>query len=71
MNADGSNPVRLTNNNAYDVHPTISPDNQFIAFDSNMSGNNEIYIMNFDGSSQTKLTDIPGDDWGAVFLYRE
>ena len=34
-------------------------------------GDGEIYIMNFDGSNLIKLTDIPGDNWGPVFLYQE
>jgi len=42
----------------------------FITFDSNFSGNSEIYIMNFDGSNLIQLTNIPGDDWGPVFLYQ-
>ncbi|MBU4314711.1 MAG: hypothetical protein KJ821_07975 [Actinobacteria bacterium] len=33
-----------------------------IAFYSNRDGNYEIYIMNIDGSEQTRLTNNPGDD---------
>ena len=33
-----------------------------IAFQSNRDGNNEIYIMNGDGSGLTNLTDNPADD---------
>ncbi len=35
-----------------------------IAFSSNRDGNEEIYVMNTDGSGQTRLTDNPASDWG-------
>ena len=35
-----------------------------IAFTSYRDGNNEIYVMNADGSAQTNLTNNPADDWG-------
>ena len=38
-----------------------------IAFESDRDGNYEIYIMNVDGSEQTRLTDNPADDWGLSF----
>ena len=34
-----------------------------IAFVSFRDGNREIYVMNADGSNQTRLTDNPGQDW--------
>jgi Tol biopolymer transport system component len=38
-----------------------------IVFQSARDGNNEIYVMNGDGSSQTRLTDDPADDaWPAL-----
>jgi hypothetical protein len=33
-----------------------------IAFTSDRDGNPEIYVMNADGSSQTRLTDNPAND---------
>ncbi len=36
--------------------PTWSPDSQRIAFVSNRDGQSEIYVMNADGSGQTRLT---------------
>ena len=62
MNADGSNPIRLTNNLAYDGAPAWSPDGSKIAFSSNRDGNPEIYVMNVDGSNQINLTNNPGYD---------
>jgi VCBS repeat-containing protein len=62
MNADGTNPTRLTNNAATDVDPTFSPDGSKIAFYSNRDGDNEIYVMNSDGTNQTRLTNNSASD---------
>ncbi|MGD8489524.1 MAG: hypothetical protein PVI68_10950 [Anaerolineae bacterium] len=62
MNADGSNPQRLTDDPAYDAWPTWSPDGSQIAFMSTRSGNPDIYIMNADGSNVRQLTDHPAND---------
>ncbi len=42
--------------------PTYSPDDIKIAFQSTRDGNDEIYIMNTDGSGQTNLTNNPAID---------
>jgi hypothetical protein len=62
MNADGSNPVNLTNAPGDDGVPAWSPDGQRIAFSSNRDGDFEVYAMNADGSNQVRLTTAPGDD---------
>jgi len=62
MNADGSNPIRLTDNPADDGGPSWSPDGQKIAFISVRDGNIEIYTMNTDGSNQTRLTENSAED---------
>lgn len=63
MNADGSNLVRLTNNNAADETPIWSPDGSKILFASDRDGaDNEIYVMKADGSDAKRLTNQPGDD---------
>ena len=54
MNADGTGVLRRTNNGASDYAPTWSPDGQQIAFTSDRDGNFEIYVMNADGSGQTR-----------------
>jgi HYR domain/WD40-like Beta Propeller Repeat len=73
MNADGSNPTRLTNNAAGavgDFSPTWSPDGTKIAFSSDEGhANSEIYVMNAaDGNGVKRLT-VSGSndidpDWG-------
>jgi hypothetical protein len=50
-NDDGSNQIRLTDGNNYS--PVWSPDGKKIAFVSGRDGNDEIYIMNADGTNQT------------------
>jgi TolB protein len=69
MNADGSNPTRLTVDPAPDVDPAWSPDGQWIAFASQRGGGFDIYIMRPDGSDVRQLTNEPGDDtrpsWGS------
>ena len=62
MDADGSNPTRLTNNSADDGQPAWSPDGSQIAFGSFRDGNPEIYVMDADGSNQTNLTNNPASD---------
>jgi Tol biopolymer transport system component len=57
MNADGTEPVRLTDNSSADIHPAWSPNHTRIAFGTHRDGNDEIYVMNADGSGPTRLTD--------------
>ncbi|RPJ28490.1 MAG: hypothetical protein EHM33_04255 [Chloroflexi bacterium] len=45
-----------------DFDGCISPDGQKIAFTSHRDGDYEIYIMNFDGSDQVRVTNSAGND---------
>ena len=40
----------------------FSPDGTKIAFTSNRDGNTEIYVMDADGTDQTRITNRPGGD---------
>ena len=69
MHADGSNPTRLTNNAARDLDPSFSPDGQEIVFLSLRDGSYVLYLMNADGSTQTRLTNFTSDInpyWGSL-----
>jgi Tol biopolymer transport system component len=57
MSADGSGqPVRLTSAPGTDDRAAWSPSGQRIAFESSRDGNREIYVMNADGTDQTRRT---------------
>lgn len=57
MDADGDNPVRLTDNPAEDYDPAWSPDGRKIAFVSNRdNGVDRIYVMDSDGRNLMLLT---------------
>ncbi len=62
MNANGTNQINLTNNQAGEMEPAWSPDGKRIAFVSNRDGNDEIYVMNADGRGQVNLTNSEADD---------
>ena len=62
MNVDGSGLVNLTNaSSSADFFPNWSADGSQVGFTSDRDGNAEIYVMNADGSNQTRLTKIPAD----------
>jgi Tol biopolymer transport system component len=65
MNVDGSSQIKLTNSDwpASDISPAWSPDGQKIAFSSNRDGDyNQIYVMNADGTGQTRISDGLSND---------
>ena len=62
MNADGSNPVRLSNS-GNNNDPDWSPDGSKIAFSSSRDGTYAIYVMNADGSSATRFSSGAQPDW--------
>jgi Tol biopolymer transport system component len=67
MNADGSNPVDLTQAEVDEGFPNWSPNGKQIAFTSRRDGNNEIYVMNANGSQPKRLTDNPHDDFAPAW----
>jgi Tol biopolymer transport system component len=59
MDADGGDPVRLTDDPADDGAPAWSPDGSQIVFHSDRFGNDDIYVMNVDGSDVRQLSSSP------------
>jgi Tol biopolymer transport system component/uncharacterized membrane protein len=53
---------RLTSNPNSDIQAAWSPDMTKVVFTSNRDGQNEIYLMNADGSNPVNLTNNPADD---------
>lgn len=58
---------RLTNSDGYDAECSYSPDGKLIVFSSMRDGDQEIYIMNADGSAPRRITHAPGGDGGPFF----
>lgn len=74
MNANGTNPVRLTNNTTAEWEPHWNPAGTKIAFTSNLAvngipwdGNWDVYTMNPDGSDVTNLTNSPSYDFNSTW----
>ena len=57
MNADGSNPVRLTFDDNFDTDPAPSPDGQRVAFFKSLA-NDQIFVMNADGSNPVNISNV-------------
>jgi eukaryotic-like serine/threonine-protein kinase len=54
--AEGKNPVQLTNFGSHSAGARWSPDGRFIVFNSLASGNSDIYVVGADGGSPRRLT---------------
>ncbi len=68
MNLDGSGKRQLTFPSGYqDMRPNYSPDGTKIVFASTRDGQSEIYVMNADGSGQTRLTNNGARDWNPAW----
>lgn len=70
MDADGTNPRRLTENIYAEGFPTLSPDGSRIAFDSNRLrsegepfNRSDLFVMNTDGTGQALLTRGSSATW--------
>jgi Tol biopolymer transport system component len=56
VNADGSGPKKIVQLGKVSDYPTASPDGRWVYFQSNASGEFQIYRCNWDGSDATSLT---------------
>ena len=69
MDADGSDPIQLTNNpGAVDYRAGWSPDGMKLTFTSDQEGIYDIYVMDADGSDVVNLTqNQAGKDMSAAW----
>jgi Tol biopolymer transport system component len=58
----GGTANRLVTSAGVDTQPDWSPNGNLVAFTSNLDGNNEIYLLNADGSGLQRLTNDPAND---------
>lgn len=63
MNIDGTGEIELTDFDGVEENPVWSPGGGKIVFQSMMSGNFELYVMDADGSNLTNLTRNPAHDY--------
>ena len=63
MPVGGGKAQRLTDGAPKDEWPRLSPDGQWIAFQSDRSGNSDIWVMDVRGNNLKRLTDHPKDDF--------
>ena len=63
VNDVGTSISQLTSNDANDWDPSISGDGSKIAFESNVDGDYEIFVVNSDGTELTQLTNNNATDW--------
>lgn len=71
LRRDGGGLVNLTaGSTANDAFPDVSPDGRSIVFRSGRDGNNEIYLMDADGSRPRRLTHDEGSDTMPAFSPR-
>jgi len=64
---DGTDVVRLTNEQGYDAECSFSPDGTQVLFVSDRDGDPDIYVMDADGDNVRQLTNQPGYDGGPFF----
>lgn len=62
INVEGSQERRVLFHANHDKQPAVSPDGKRIVFVSNADANNELYVVNRDGSGLHRLTRDPADE---------
>jgi Tol biopolymer transport system component len=76
LDRDGTNPRQLTENQAADAFPTVSPDGKKLVFDSNRLrdvttippeplNTSDLFVMNADGTEQTHLIRGASPTWSS------
>jgi TolB protein len=62
MNVDGTDIRRLTSDRSAKWDPAFSPDSEQIAYGCDRSGSFNVWVMDADGSNQTRLTWVGSDN---------
>lgn len=62
MNPDGTSQQRVTSGPGADIWPDISQNGRYIAFTSNRSGNNEIWVLELATGDLSNVSNHTGDD---------
>jgi Tol biopolymer transport system component len=66
----GPNSLEPPGRTVFDFTASWSPDGSKVVFTSTRDGNSEIYVMNADGTGQTRLTNSAASDyapsWGPL-----
>ena len=60
-------PQRLTVSTAADTFPALSSDNSKLAFISNRTGIEQVWLKNLDSGEETALTSSPSEKYGPLF----
>ncbi|MDO9580716.1 MAG: hypothetical protein Q7J06_09165 [Bacteroidales bacterium] len=55
---DGSHVIRITSTQAVERNPQISPDGKLIAFSSNRTGTDCIYVVSINGGTPARLSTL-------------
>ena len=58
-------PIEVLRNKSQNTGPRLSPDNRFMAFVSNSSGRNEVYVVPFDPKAAAGTAPTPIPDLGS------
>ncbi|UCE26585.1 MAG: PD40 domain-containing protein [Candidatus Coatesbacteria bacterium] len=67
INANGTGFENLTDDDAYDDQPALSPDGTEVVFVSNRDGNRELYLMNIASGDVVRLTNTDDSEIDPVF----
>ena len=66
---DGSNVIRLTDNEWYEAEVSVSPDGEWIVFGRQIDGEMDLWRMRPDGSDEEQITFTENWQEGAPFYY--